>query len=378
MKHLKFLIASLALLFTVASCDPVSQDAPEYPVQQKSVLIYMVANNNLASNATNNINALMDGYIPTEDNLLVYLHSTNGNPSLMRIYKKEDGAAAVDTVYRFPAMNSADPESLKNVMKVCQTMFPAQEYGLVLWSHGTGWLPKGYYGKTRSFGQDGGNEMDIIDLASALPHKVDFIIFDACLMSGIEVAYQLKDSVDYIIASPTETLSYGFPYYDIMEHIFRSPMELENVAKDYFDFYNSMSGSNRSATISVIKTSELENVAAKAKAIFEKYGNNGNFSSKLIDTTQVQKYYRGNKHWFYDINGLMQQLAGEDAKEFTNALNKAVIYKAATPEFLGIKINSEKFSGISIYIPSPKADAELLDYYKKLRWNQETGYITTE
>lgn len=378
MKHLKFLIASLALLFTVASCDPVSQDAPEYPVQQKSVLIYMVANNNLASNATNNINALMDGYIPTEDNLLIYLHSTNGNPSLMRIYKKADGAVAVDTVYRFPAMNSADPESLTSVMKVCQTMFPAQEHGLVLWSHGTGWLPKGYYGRTRSFGQDGGNEMDIIDLAAALPHKLDFIIFDACLMSGIEVAYQLKDSVDYIIASPTETLSDGFPYSDIMKHIFRSPMELTSVAKDYYDYYNGMSGSSRSATISVIKTSELENVAAKAKAIFEKYGNNGNFSSKLIDTTQVQKYYRSNKHWFYDINGLMQQLAGEDAKEFTNALEKAVIYKAATPDFLGMHINSEKYSGVSTYIPSPRADAELLDYYKKLLWNQETGYISAE
>ncbi len=378
MKHLKYLIASLALLFAVASCDPVSQDPPEYPAQQKSVLIYMVANNNLASNATNNLNALMDGYLPAEDNLLVYLHSTNVNPSLLRISKKEDGSAALDTVYRFPAMNSADPASLTSVMKVCQTMFPAQEYGLVLWSHGTGWLPKGYYGKTRSFGQDAGNEMDIIDLAAALPYKVDFIIFDACLMSGIEVAYQLKDSVDYIIASPTEILSNGFPYSSIMEHIFREPMELENVAKDYYDYYNSMSGSSRSATISVIKTSELENVAAKAKAIFEKYGSNGNFSSKLIDTTQVQKYYSGNKHWFYDINGLMQQLAGEDAKEFTNALNKAVIYKAATPEFLGIKINSEKYSGLSTYIPSPRADAELLTYYKKLRWNQETGYITAE
>ena len=366
------------MLFVAASCDPVSQDPPEYPVQQKSVLIYMVANNNLASNATSNINSLMQGYLPTEDNLLVYLHSTTVKPSLLRLYRKEDGSAALDTAYRFPAMNSADPESLTSVMKVCQTMFPAQEHGLILWSHGTGWLPEGYYGKTRSFGQDVSNEMDIIDLAAALPHKLDFVLFDACLMGGIEVVYQLKDSVDYVIASPTEILSDGFPYSSIMEHIFRSPMELESVAKEYYDHYNNMSGSNRSGSIAVVKTSELENAAAKAKAIFEKYGNNGNFSSKLIDTTQVQKYYRSNKHWFYDVNGLMEQLAGEDAKEFTSALDKAVIYKAATPEFLGIKINREKFSGLSTYIPSPRADAELLSYYRKLKWNQDTGYISAE
>lgn len=378
MKYLKLIIASLALLFTATSCDPVSLDPPEYPAQQKSILIYMVANNNLASNATTNIKSLMQGYLPTEDNLLVYLHSTTVKPSLLRLYKKEDGSAALDTVYRFPAMNSADPESLTNVMNVCKTMFPAQEHGLVLWSHGSGWLPEGYYAKTRSFGQDGANEMDIIELAAALPHKLEFILFDACLMGGIEVAYQLKDSVDYVIASPTEILSDGFPYSNIMEHIFRSPMELESVAKEYYDHYNGMSGSNRSATISVVKTSELENVAAKAKTIFETCGNNGNLNSKLIDTTQIQKYYRGKKHWFYDLNGLMQQLAGDDAKEFTNALNKAVAYKASTPAFLETTINSAKFSGLSTYIPSPRADAELLAYYKKLLWNQDTGYISVE
>lgn len=378
MKNLKLIIASLALLFVAASCEPVSLDPPEYPVKQKSILIYMVANNNLTSNATNNINSLLQGYLPTEDNLLVYIHSSSVKPSLLRLYKKEDGSAAIDTVYRFPAMNSADPESLTKVMNVSKAMFPAQEHGLVLWSHGTGWLPEGYYGRTRSFGSDGGNEMDIIDLASALPHKLDFVIFDACLMGGIEVVYQLKDSVDYVIASPTEIMSDGFPYSNIMKHIFRSPMELEAVAKEYYDFYNNKSGSNRSGSIAVVKTSELENVAAKAKEIFEKYGNEGNLNSKLIDTTQIQKYYRGKKHWFYDLNGLMQQLAGEDAKEFTNALNQAVVYKATTPAFLETSINSAKFSGLSTYIPSPRADAELLAYYRKLLWNKDTGYISAE
>ena len=115
-----------------------------------------------------------------------------------------------------------------------------------------------------------------------------------------------------------------------------------------------------------------------AKEIFEKYGNEGNLNSKLIDTTQIQKYYRGKKHWFYDLNGLMQQLAGEDAKEFTNALNQAVVYKATTPAFLETSINSAKFSGLSTYIPSPRADAELLAYYRKLLWNKDTGYISAE
>ncbi|MBO5919425.1 MAG: hypothetical protein J6Q34_02915 [Bacteroidales bacterium] len=378
MKLIKYLFASFVLLFSVASCDPVSQDPPQFTEQQKTLLVYMVANNNLSSNATGNINAMLQGYLPTEDNLLVYLHSTNSNPILLRLYRDERGAAAKDTVYRFPQRNSADPASLTSAMNVCRTMYPAQEYGLVLWSHGTGWLPKQYYGKTRSFGQDAGNEMDIIEMAKAIPFKLNYVIFDACLMGGIEVAYELKDSVDYVIASPTEIFSDGFPYRKMMEHIFKSSTQLQAVAQEYYNHYNDKSGSSRSATIALIKTSELDNVAQKAKDIFNKYGHNGNLDNTLVDTTAIQKYYRDQKHWFYDLGGLVQQLAGDDADAFNKALESAVIYKAATPEFISVKIDPAKFSGLSTYIPSSKADAELLEYYTKLRWNRDTGYIQTE
>ena len=378
MKFIKYILAAFTLLFSAASCDPLSQDPPEFPQQQKTLLVYMVANNNLSSFATDNISAMMRGYLPTEDNLLVYLHSTNGNPILIKLYKDESGAAVKDTVYRFPDRNSADPSSLASALKVCRTMYPAEEYGLVLWSHGTGWLPQKYYSRTRSFGQDESTEMDIVEMAGAIPFKLDYVIFDACLMGGIEVAYELKDYADYVLASPTEVLSDGFPYASMMEHIFKSSTHLKAVAQEYYNHYNNKSGSSRSATISLVKTSELDNVAQKAREIFNKYGHNGNLDNFLIDTTAVQKYYTGNKHWFYDLEGMVKQIAGEDAASFTQALEAAVIYKAATPNFLGITISQEKFSGLSTYIPSPSADPELLQYYPKLRWNQDTGYIQTE
>ena len=378
MKHIKlFLIAALVMAATSA-CELVSLDAPEYVARQKTLLVYMVANNNLASYAKTNINSMMEGYLPTEDNLLVYCHATDGNPILLRLYKNDEGAAVKDTVYRFPQRNSADPASLASALKVCRTMYPAEEYGLVLWSHGTGWLPQQYYSKTRSFGQDEGKEMDIVEMAKAIPFKLDYMIFDACLMGGIEVAYELKDSVDYIMASPTEVLSDGFPYSKIMEHIFKSSTQLQSVAQEYYNHYNNKGGSSRSATISLVKTSELENLAQKAKEIFNKYGHNGNLRNTLVDTTAIQKYYRDKKHWFYDLGGLMQQLAGDDAAAFNKALESAVIYKATTPEFISVKIDPAKFSGLSTYIPSPKADAELVQYYLKFRWNQDTGYIQTE
>ena len=46
-------LAFVALV--VMSCDPIGKNPPEFETKEKTVLIYMVANNNLSSNATSNI-----------------------------------------------------------------------------------------------------------------------------------------------------------------------------------------------------------------------------------------------------------------------------------------------------------------------------------
>ncbi len=361
--------AFVALL--LISCNPLGKNPPEFEVKDKTVLVYMVANNNLSGNATSNIQDMKNGYIPQDDNLLVYLHDTKNYPVLLQLNKDKDGAVVQDTVYRFPIRNSALPETLKSVMAVTKTMFPANEYGLFLWSHGTGWLPEGYY-STKSFGSENGEEMDIKDLAKALPYKLSFVVFDACLMGSIEVAYQLKDSVDYVVSSPAEILTDGFPYGKIMQHIFRTPTDLQGVAKEYYDYYNSLSGSSRSATISVVRTKALEDVAAAAAPLFEKYRD----KFTTLNQYSVQRYYRDNKQWFFDFGDLVNQLAGEqEATPVIQALHNAVIYKAATPNFLGIQIDPQRYSGLSTYIPLAPSDPELDAYYKGLQWNEDVKML---
>ncbi len=367
----KYLMLLVAVMVAI-SCDPVKENEPEFVHRDKTVLVYMVANNNLSSQAESNLSAMKQGYLPSEDNLLVYMHLSNRTPILLKLYKDERGAVMQDTVYRFPAQNSSDFKSLQSVLNISRTMYPADKYGLVLWSHGTGWLPEGYYSK--SFGSDAGKEMDVKDLASSLPFKMEFILFDACLMGGVEVVYELKDSVNYIISSPTEILSQGFPYSRIMQHIYRTPMGLQDVAKEYYDFYNSKSGSMRSATISMVKCSELESLAAETSKIIKEYGEN----RSGIDTLSLQRYYRGGKHWFYDFGDYIHELSGGNDSGFRNALEKAVVYKAATPNFLEITVDPDKYSGLSTYIPSPTADPLLLEYYSKFKWSRDTGYLSGE
>ena len=414
---------SLLTVLWISACTPAEMTTPpEYPVKDKTVIVYMAADNNLASNAVDNLEELKQGFLPSSDNLVVYYHIPDSNPKLLRLYRDEAGAAAVDTLYRFPDYNSALPSSLNSALKVAATLCPAQEYGLILWSHANGWLPPGYYstgeitssvslarksgslsagmsgapGKesdfvgmryiddpyadlikmslrrgavTRSFGAEDGKEMDIMEMVKALPYRFSYIIFDACLMGGIEVAYQLKDSTDYILFSPAEVLVKGFPYSRIMEPLFRTPADVREVGDLYYNYYNNQGGDSRSATISLIKTSELENVAAVAGKIFDKYRE----KIALLNTNAIQRYLRINLPWFYDLEDFIGQLAdSQDAAEFSSALQKAVIYKAATPYFLNLPI--ERFSGMSIYVPNPTN--EVLDnYYRQYEWNKATRMI---
>ncbi len=414
-KHFYYYI--LAIIFTaltLQSCEEVKGEPEEFTKKQKTLLVYMAANNNLCEDAKNNLSSMMQGYIPDEEgNLVAYYHYPNQNPLLLHIKHNEDGNAAIDTIYRFPSRNSATAASLTSAINVTATYFPADEYGLILWSHATGWLPVNYYANnpqssfisypdsfslnniqssgyengidpyahiikmvkndrngilSRSFGSEENSEIDIKDVAKALPFKFSFIIFDACLMGGIETAYQLKDSTDYLLFSPTETLAEGMPYASIMRHIFATPTDLTSVAKEYYNHYNNKSYS-RYATISLVKTSELDNVANAAKDIFGKYRD----SISTIKINAVQRYFRYNKHWFYDINDFISQLAPTDeAAVFAQALEKAVIYKAATKVFIDIPINS--YSGLSTYIPYFN-ETELNNYYKTLEWNKVCGMV---
>lgn len=359
--------------FLALSCEPVEEHMPEFEVKGKTVLVYMVGNNNLSYDASRNLEGIKKGYVPDNDNLLVYYHTPEQSPLLLKIWKDESGAVQQDTAYRFPSRNSSTAESLKSAMQVTGTMFPADEYGLFLWSHGTGWLPQGHY-NSKSFGYEEGEEIDIKQLVKAFPYRLSFVVFDACLMGGIEVVYQMKDSVDYVISSPAEILVDGFPYQNIMKHVYRNPTDLESVAREYFDFYNSRQGQMRSATISLVETAALDGLAQAAGEVFDKY------REKLatFNRAGVQRYYRGDKAWFYDFGDFIMQLAGEsDAAPVLDALDRAVIYKGTTPYFLEIPIDNQRFSGLSTYIPAlpEEQEKELESYYRGLEWNKAVGMI---
>ena len=382
--HIRFLFCALAMALTLFSCKKAETEEIVVVKRPKTVLLYMVANNNLSYDAENSISRLQNGYIPAEEgNLLVYKHCAGMDPVLLHIKKGEEGTVVADTAYRFPPRVSATKSALTQALNVTQALFPADSYGLILWSHGTGWIPPLASSSSaaqeqrsgscpeRTFGLDGKVELEIRDLAQAIPYKLSFMLMDACFMGGIETAYEVKDSVDYYIGSPAEILTESFPYHKIMQHIFKSTPDYAAVCKEYYDYYNAKSGAERSATVALMDCSKLAEVAEVAKRVFDQYGE----SIASLDLSLLQPYFRGSSSkYFYDLKDLIDAIADASlSAEFAAALERAVLYKAATPYFIELPIRS--FCGVSTYVPGNPADTKLADYYKQYKWNQATGMI---
>lgn len=113
--------------------------------------------------------------------------------------------------------------------------------------------------------------MNIEDLKLVLqnaPH-FDFIMFDACFMQSVEVAYELRDCCDYYIGFPAENPGPGAAYDRMFPFIFQKGAAVEmaiGTFAAYDEIYTGKIGSNSNWTmgtaIDVLKSSELENLAA--------------------------------------------------------------------------------------------------------------------
>ena len=106
--------------------------------------------------------------------------------------------------------NMGKPETLTDFIVWGMKNFPAKKYIIDIGDHGAGFL---------GACEDRDEFMSLPDLNKAFSDaekqtgvKPDVIVFDACLMAQAEVAYELKDRADVMIASEETVGGAGLPY----------------------------------------------------------------------------------------------------------------------------------------------------------------------
>lgn len=198
-------------------------------------------------------------------------------------------------------------------------------------------------------------QTDISTLSAAIENacvKMEYILFDDCYMSSIEVAYELKDVTDYLIASTCEVMAYGMPYATMGKHLLGIP-DYKSACDDFYEFYSSYS--MPCGTLSVTDLSQIESMASLMKQI------NSTYSFDDCQRSQLQNLDGYTPTIFYDFGNYINLLLGQNnapeniTTEFEHQLNKLIPYKTNTETFYTatrgpLKINH--YSGITTSDPS--------------------------
>lgn len=396
--HISILTAlALALL---SSC--LKETADPMPEPTRVLLVYVGTDNNLSGYEQVKLQGLRDGWTGrTTDHIIAYIDDRSGDARLIEISNLPPGQQP-RRIASYSTENSADAATLSRVIGDVHTSFPADSYGLLVFSHASGWLPQGVYnafasGKipdtvsrhcnepetkqsgndnnsTRSIIIDGTNEMELTDFAAAIPDGMfDYIVFEACFMAGIEVAWELRNKAPYIFASGAEIVDPGFaPTYSTATGKILG-QDLAGFGRGVFTHTLTYAESNpqRSAAYSVIRTAGLDALAAFVH-------NNCDFTRK-VDITAIQRFDRlAAATLFFDFGDYYGRLLDNNTQqaEFARLLDGCIPWKAATETFMtqsasynGFSIN--RHSGLTTYIPQPSFPG-LNAFYHKLGWAQTT------
>lgn len=364
------------------------RDDEEKPIESRTVLVYMAGDNSLNQYVEKNIQQMMLGMKDFNGNFVVYADGFYDDPVLIQL-TWEHGKAVRQVLETYPEENSSSPETLLRVIQQTRALFPADSYGLVLWSHGMGWLPVNYsfsgswlrqlnrdIPQTKFWATDdhpgnnsGGQGMALEELARVLPRDFSFILFDACFMGGIEVVYQLREHAEYIIASPAEVIADGFPYREIVSLMCGGEEEYRQICQKFRDYYQNIDESEvyKSATVCLIKTSALSGLAEVTREILQ--GRKEEITGLAIGSVWRYPLIAATTNVFFDFGDYIRMMATDRQYEvFRNQLNQAVVYKAVTEKFNNIEFPSDKYSGLSAYIPLQRWE-NMQEYYLGLDWS---------
>lgn len=364
LKLYTLLCISFLLIFTACN-----QDDDPVPAEKvtRTVLAYIMADNSLSGFASIDIDEMMKGMEAVDAslyNLLVYVDdaSREGSqsykfPTLYRLSKDKNGNVVKETVKEYKEQVSTDPAVMQEVLKRAFTEYPAESYGLVLWSHGEGWIPNplplAKQASTRWVGEDttgGTTYLNISDIAAILSEfpRFDFILFDACFGQTVEVAYELRNCTDYVIGSPTEIPGPGAPYESVVPAMFKG-------------------------TNSVIDCAALDELASVTKQTIAK----NELNVGEIYNYDLRSKYSKNYVGYYDMKQLIERLSS-DVTAWTSAADKAIVYWRATPKNYSGMIHAmfpvpqETTCGATHYIPMESAPAAMAAY-RSTAWYTAAG-----
>lgn len=222
--HLPALVASVLLL--ACAGDPEYDHAREHgvlggkadspmPEKEWTFILYAAADNDLESFIEHDVNEL-ESVGSTEDVSFLAMLDTAAGASRYYLEQDDDLFALHSPRFDLGQVDSGSALTLDEFVSWAMASFPARRYAVVVSGHGGG--------NPRVIAPDfsTGSAMSPRALMEALDRvrqttgrRIDVFGADACLMQTVEVAYELRDSVENIVASQNTEPGSGWPYDDL-------------------------------------------------------------------------------------------------------------------------------------------------------------------
>ncbi len=272
-------------------------------------MVYLAGDNNLSDAGETDMDEMSKAGSTAEVNIVAEFDRIGDQHHSKRFYVKP---GEVQEVVDLGETDSGDPNVLLDFVSWTAKEYPADRYALVLWNHGGGWQPssidevatevktKGFSrseGKERSSSplgrvffrttmteifslesaeeraicsDDGtGHSLDTIELGKVLERMVgedvlgqplDLLGMDACLMSNLEVAYQARPYVKYVVASEENEPFDGWPYDTVLAKLVAEPgIATADFGAHIVDAYiASYKGSGSTVTQSALDLSQID------------------------------------------------------------------------------------------------------------------------
>jgi len=363
-------------------------------------MVYLDADNDLEPAGIKDLNEMET--VGSSDTLAIVVQidripgydSSNGNWTEARRYyiTKDDDSENInsDLLENLGELNMGDNNTLSSFVNWAMQTYLARCYALVLWNHGgssaTG--PSACWDDTNTH-EDCLTMQEIkealANIYNTVGKKIDVLAFDACLMGMIEVAYQVRDYVNYMVSSEETEPNDGYPYDMILAELAASPsmspaqLAATIVAK-YVSSYSDGLSSPDDAPHMTLATFNLTMVDETAVAVSQLaealIGDFRNSKSVIREAWEQAETFRGD---FVDLYNFTQLLVEK-------IFNATIITKAESVlDIIDSLVISEEHGpvhsnahGVSIYYPKKydKLSYIGLDFASDTFWDEFLDFAT--
>ena len=332
---MKRLILLAVILSVFISCER-EKPTPAPGETEHTLFMYLPWSTDLKPYFEQNITDLetsLNGNVLKNNKVIVFISSTPTKAEMFEL-KYEKGKFGKGKKVRVPLKEYDNPAlttsaGITSILNDVVSFAPAKRYSMTIGCHGMGWVPvsatsrtlRGDFEKfhyeyegeplTRFFGSgyDSQYQTNITTLAEGIVDaglKMEYILFDDCYMSSIEVAYDLMDATRHLIACPTEIMAYGFPYHLVGKDLINS--NYQGICSGFYQFYANYDYPY--GTIAMIDCTEVEELASIMRQINQNY----TFNPAKLESLQRMDGY--NPVIFFDLMHYVENLCSPETELF--------------------------------------------------------------